>query len=79
MRKRNSSKRAQAQQSFENIIAQQTLNKFKPYIDQQIMASSQATVTQIRQLLTRSIALETLLFEAVPDLTQEKLSFEIPS
>lgn len=73
-RKSPKSGRAQQQQSFQQTITDQTLKKFKPYIDQQLQGAARAIAMQQSQLLdsafTRIRILEELLIEKHEDVSK---------
>lgn len=77
-KKRNTPKRAQQQQSFQQVVADQTLKKFKPYIDQQLQGAARAIAMQQSQLLdtafTRIRILEELLISKFDDITKITLA-----
>ncbi len=80
-KKRKSPKNAgrqQQQQTYQQMIAGQTLKKFKPYIDEQLQGAARAIAMQQSQLLdsafTRIRILEELLIDKFEDVTKTTLA-----
>lgn len=68
-------------QSYQNLIAQQTLNKFQPYINsmvkQEVYAIAQQQKQLVENLYVRIRVLEELLAEKYEDVTKESLAYSI--
>lgn len=81
MGKKKNNSQPRAQHSFQDLVAQATLSKFGPYIDQQIQQAAQAILQRQAQananLLTRLTATEEVLFELVPGLTKDRLATQV--
>lgn len=75
---RRGKKHGQQQQSFKDFMLDQTLNKFRGYIDSQIQVVGQILQRQnqstFEMLYMRALILEEILCEKFEDVTKESLS-----
>lgn len=83
MGKKKGNSQPHASQSFQELLAQATLQKFAPYIQQQINYAAQGILQRQAQasanIFTRLIATEEVLMELVPGLTKERLATQVAS
>lgn len=67
--------------SFEQLVADATLNKFGGYIDEQIEQAAQAILIRQQRAMTavftRIVSIEEILLETVPGLTKDQLAARV--
>jgi hypothetical protein len=69
--------RAAQQGSFQETVAGLTLNKFKPYIDQQINNALTTLAQQQLSIADRLSAIEETLIELIPEVTSKTLTEKV--
>lgn len=72
-RGKKSPKKAQPTETFQQMMAGQTLKKFQGFIEQEIAVRTQSLTKHIIELNEQVIAMQEVLIEEVPEFSAEKL------